>query len=36
MIEADSLEEATALAQGCPGFELDGSVEVRPVLEQET
>ena len=30
---ASSLEEAVALAQGCPVFEFDGSVEVRPLLE---
>ena len=35
VLEAASLEEATELAQGCPIFEFDGSVEVRPVLEQE-
>jgi hypothetical protein len=34
LIEAESLEEATQLALGCPGFEYDGSVEIRPVLEQ--
>jgi len=32
VVEATSLAEATELAQGCPIFELDGSVEVRPVL----
>jgi hypothetical protein len=31
-IEAASLDEAAALARGCPILELDGSVEVRPVL----
>ena len=30
---AASLEEAAELARGCPILELDGSVEVRPVLE---
>jgi hypothetical protein len=35
LIEAESLEEATQLARGCPGFEYDGSVEIRPVLEQK-
>lgn len=34
LIEAESLEEATRMAQGCPAFEYDGSVEIRPVLEQ--
>ena len=32
-IVAASLEEAAALAHGCPIFEFDGSVEVRPLLE---
>jgi hypothetical protein len=30
VIEAASLDEAAKLAEGCPIFELDGSVEVRP------
>ena len=30
-IEAASLDEAAALARGCPILELDGTVEVRPV-----
>jgi hypothetical protein len=32
-VVAASLDEAVALAQGCPVFEFDGSVEVRPMLE---
>jgi hypothetical protein len=32
VFEAVSLEEATELAKGCPIFEFDGSVEVRPIL----
>jgi hypothetical protein len=32
IIEAASLAEAAELAKGCPILELDGSVEVRPVL----
>jgi hypothetical protein len=32
VVEAASLQEATELARDCPIFELDGSVEVRPVL----
>ncbi len=32
VVEAASLQEATELAHGCPIFEFDGSVEVRPVL----
>ena len=34
VIEAASLDEATTLARGCPILELDGSVEVRTVLER--
>jgi hypothetical protein len=33
VVEAASLEAATALARDCPILEHDGSVEVRPVLE---
>jgi hypothetical protein len=32
VVEAASLADATELARGCPIFEFDGSVEVRPVL----
>ena len=32
IVEAPSLEDAADLARGCPILELDGSVEVRPVL----
>jgi hypothetical protein len=32
VIEAASLEAATEVARGCPIFEFDGSVEVRPVI----
>jgi hypothetical protein len=35
VVEAASLEEATALALACPVFELGGSLEVRPVMAQE-
>jgi hypothetical protein len=35
VVKATSLDEATQLAMGCPIFEFDGSVEVRPVLERE-
>jgi hypothetical protein len=31
VIKADSLEEATTLAHGCPALESGGSVEIRPV-----
>lgn len=33
VVEAVSLEVAAELARGCPIFEFDGSVEVRPILE---
>ena len=32
IVEAASLQEAAELAQGCPILDLEGSVEVRPVL----
>ena len=32
VLEAASLEEAAELARGCPILEMDGSVEVRPML----
>ena len=32
IVKADSLEEATALAHGCPALEADGSVEIRPIF----
>ena len=31
VIKADSLEEATTLAHGCPAIDNGGSVEIRPV-----
>jgi hypothetical protein len=31
IVLADSLEAATTLALGCPVYEFDGSVEVRPI-----
>jgi hypothetical protein len=33
VVQAASLAEASELARGCPIFEYDGSVEVRPVLD---
>jgi hypothetical protein len=33
LIKAASLDEAVEISKGCPGFELDGSVEVREVME---
>jgi hypothetical protein len=35
VVLTSSIEEATRLATGCPIFEFDGSVEVRPILERE-
>jgi hypothetical protein len=35
IVLAPSLDEATTIAMGCPIFEFDGSVEVRPILERE-
>ncbi len=33
MVEAGGMDEAVELSKGCPIFENDGSVEVRPVRE---
>ena len=33
IVKADSLEEATTLAHGCPALDAGGSVEIRPVYE---
>lgn len=33
VVEAESLEEATTLAHGCPALDSGGSVEIRPVFE---
>ncbi|WP_255501883.1 YciI family protein [Olivibacter sp. SDN3] len=33
-IKADSLDEATTLAHGCPAIDQGGSVEIRPVYVQ--
>jgi hypothetical protein len=35
VVKTSSMEEAARLADGCPIFEFDGSVEVRPILERE-
>lgn len=32
LVKASSLDEATALAHGCPALDAHGSVEVRPML----
>ena len=33
-IQAPTLEAATEIAKGCPIYEYDGSVEVRPIFEE--
>ena len=33
LISANDLDDATELARGCPIFESDGTVEVRPIQE---
>jgi len=33
LIEARDLAQATELSKGCPIFERDGSVEVRPIMQ---
>src|SRR5689334_16784627 len=33
VVKAESLEEATTLAHGCPALEENGSVEIRPKYE---
>jgi hypothetical protein len=33
IVAADNIEQAVVLAKGCPIFEDDGVVEVRPILE---
>lgn len=32
-VKAETLEAATEIAKGCPIYEYDGSVEVRPIFE---
>jgi hypothetical protein len=31
IVKADSLEDATTLAHGCPALDANGSVEIRPI-----
>jgi hypothetical protein len=33
LVEARDLEQAVELSKGCPIFEVDGAVEVRPVMK---
>lgn len=35
IVKAKDLKEATEWSKGCPIFESDGSVEVRPVMEMD-
>lgn len=35
LLQADSLDEAVELAKGCPMFDMDGTVEVRPIINFE-
>lgn len=32
LVKADTLEEATTLAHGCPAIDAGGSVEIRPIF----
>ena len=32
VVKADSLDEATTLAHGCPALDAGGSVEIRPII----
>lgn len=31
LIEAQNLDQATELSRGCPGLDVDGTVEIRPI-----
>jgi hypothetical protein len=33
IVKAESLEEATTLAHGCPALDANGSVEIRPIMQ---
>ncbi|MGC1379711.1 MAG: YciI family protein [Candidatus Baltobacteraceae bacterium] len=35
LVEADTLARAAELAKGCPILEVDGSVEVRPIMKMD-
>lgn len=35
LIEAANIEQAAELAKGCPVLEVDGQVEIRPVMKME-
>lgn len=32
VVKAESLEDATTLAHGCPALDAQGSVEIRPIM----
>ena len=36
LIEARDLEQAVELSKGCPIFEVEGAVEVRPIMKMST
>ena len=36
LVSAKDIAEATELSKGCPIFERDGAVEVRPVMKMQT
>jgi hypothetical protein len=36
LVQAKDLDQAVELSRGCPIFERDGSVEVRPVMQMRT
>jgi hypothetical protein len=35
IVKADSIEDATTLAHGCPAIDEGGSVEIRPIYSQQ-
>jgi hypothetical protein len=35
IVKAESLEDATTLAHGCPALDAGGSVEIRPIFSQQ-
>jgi hypothetical protein len=36
LVEAKDVDEATELSRGCPIFDVDGSVEIRPIASMNT
>jgi hypothetical protein len=35
IVKADSLDDATTLAHGCPAVDANGSVEIRPLFDRD-